>query len=206
MKIYFVRHGESETNVLNILYNREDGYGLTDKGTRQVKELAAELSGVNFEKVYASPLLRAKQTAEILADGHGTEIEVTDALREFDVGFLDGTGTDETFEKERELVDEWLLRKNWDARIEGGESYNELKGRFLRLFENVKTKEYENVLLVGHGGIIQCMTPFVCENIGFETCREILLKNARYVLMETDGEKTKCLQYGDWKGDSKKKT
>lgn len=202
MRIYFVRHGESEANVLNILYNRGAKCGLTDKGTRQVEELAAELSGVNFEKIYASPLLRAKQTAEILADGRRSEIETTGALREFDVGILDGTGSGETFEKEQELVDEWLLKKNWDAKIEGGESYNELKDRFSELFDSVKIKGYENVLLVGHGGIIQCMTPFVCENIGFETCHGTLLKNAQYVLMETDGEKTKCLKYGEWKGDS----
>ncbi|HAK41638.1 MAG TPA: hypothetical protein DCM59_01470, partial [Clostridium sp.] len=64
---------------------------------------------IEIHKIYSSPLLRAKETARIIADKWNLDFEITGALREFDVGILEETGDESTFEKEREIVDQWLI-------------------------------------------------------------------------------------------------
>lgn len=86
MKFYFVRHGESEANILHEMSNRGWKHGLTEKGREQAAALAHNLLPIKARKIFPSPLMRAVQTAEILAEALGLEMEVTDALCEFDCG------------------------------------------------------------------------------------------------------------------------
>jgi len=197
MKVWLVRHGESESNLLNILYNRGEKYGLTQNGIEQVNKLLLELKDIEIHKIYSSPLLRAKETARIIADKWNLDFEITRALREFDVGILDETGDESTFQKEQEIVDQWLIDKKWDVKFEDGESYNEIKERFLQFFESLKMKADENIVLVSHGGLIQCMVPFICDNLSFAYCYKKLLKNAEYALLEINEDKVKCIKYGE---------
>jgi len=197
MKVWLVRHGESEANLLNILYNRGEKYGLTQKGIEQVNKLLLELKDIEIHKIYSSPLLRAKETATIIADKWNLDFEITGALREFDVGILDETGDESTFQQEQEIVDQWLIDKKWDVKFEDGESYNEIKERFLQFLESLKMKTDENVVLVSHGGLIQCMVPFICDNLSFAYCYKNLLKNAEYALLEINDDKIKCIKYGE---------
>ena len=88
--LYFVRHGESEANVLHVFSNRELVHGLTDTGRAQVQALADQLAGVRFDAFYTSPILRARQSAQIVSDRLGLPFEVTPALAEYDVGILEG--------------------------------------------------------------------------------------------------------------------
>lgn len=71
MNIYLTRHGQDEDNAANILNGHRD-MPLTAKGIEQAEELAAKIQAKNlrFEHVFTSPLIRARQTAEI-NDWHG---------------------------------------------------------------------------------------------------------------------------------------
>lgn len=64
---YFARHGESDANLQRVFANRGDGPPLTSCGRQQASTLAGQLAGDGIQHVYASSLLRARQTAEILA-------------------------------------------------------------------------------------------------------------------------------------------
>lgn len=81
MKLYFARHGESEANLLHEFSNRGLKHGLTEEGRQQAATLAGKLEGISVAKLFSSPLLRAIQTAQILADEPGVPYEITDALR-----------------------------------------------------------------------------------------------------------------------------
>jgi broad specificity phosphatase PhoE len=67
MKITFVRHGESVANLLNKFSNRGLRHGLTERGRTQATALARQLGNLPVSRILSSPLLRAVQTAEILA-------------------------------------------------------------------------------------------------------------------------------------------
>ncbi len=68
MKLYFVRHGESTANLLREFSNGGAKHPLTEKGVEQARTVARALSGLQIEQIYASPVLRAVQTAQILAE------------------------------------------------------------------------------------------------------------------------------------------
>lgn len=65
--IYLVRHAHVH-NPSDILYGRLPGFRLSDVGLEQARKLAAFLSGRNIEAIYSSPLLRARQTATVIAE------------------------------------------------------------------------------------------------------------------------------------------
>lgn len=89
MKIYLVRHGETNWNKSGRIQGNSN-IPLDEKG-RELAAITAEgLKDVPFERVYSSPLIRAYETAEILVHGRGLEI-VTDArIREFSFGIAEG--------------------------------------------------------------------------------------------------------------------
>jgi broad specificity phosphatase PhoE len=87
LKILFVRHGESQANPDRVFANRVGIPGdLTPVGVAQAHALAWSLAPKPVTHIYTSPLARARQTAEILANTLGVPATITDALREYDVG------------------------------------------------------------------------------------------------------------------------
>ena len=88
--IFIVRHGQTEMNVRHVLQGRSN-YPLNETGRAQAREAERRFreAGVRFDRVYASPLIRAYETAAILAGG--TPIETDGRLMEFDGGKYEGT-------------------------------------------------------------------------------------------------------------------
>ena len=69
MKIYFIRHGESEANIAKMYNSRDENiHGLTDNGREQIKRSAHEISNVKFDGFFASNLLRARESADIISE------------------------------------------------------------------------------------------------------------------------------------------
>ena len=73
-RIHLVRHGEVK-NPERILYGRLDGLGLTDRGHQMAQAVADHFSDYPIMRVISSPLLRARQTAEPLANSRGLSID-----------------------------------------------------------------------------------------------------------------------------------
>lgn len=94
--MYFIRHGESKANLRQVFAGQRDNTALTDTGKQQAQDAAAEIqsAGIRFDRIIASPLLRTKQTAEIIAEGIGFPLEritYEPRLTEYDMGDLTGT-------------------------------------------------------------------------------------------------------------------
>ncbi len=115
MRLYFVRHGESEANVLSIISNRGFKHGLTEKGRGQAATLAQNLKGASITRIYASPLKRAVETAKILAEAWGVEYTITPALREFDCGVAEDRGDPESWAIWHGVWDDWHQRQKWES-------------------------------------------------------------------------------------------
>lgn len=169
MKLYFVRHGQSVANQLKIIANRSQDLPLTDLGRQQGDQLAGKLKGISFAAIYASPIPRAGQTAQILAQHLGGQVLITAALREPDMGDLEGFSDAESWKLHQEIYNRWWLDQDDEARINGGESFNDVKGRFLPFIDGLVDKfgsdPEANLLLVGHGGLYVCMLPLLLKNI-----------------------------------------
>ncbi|MBI4674004.1 MAG: histidine phosphatase family protein [Chloroflexi bacterium] len=197
MKLYFVRHGESEANVTNEFSNQDHTkHPLTATGRAQVQALAEKLRAVNFTAIYASPLLRAQQTAQILNAAHGLEIQTTTALSEHNAGNLEGRADPAAWQAYSTLFETWLLKRDLDARMPGGESFNEMRTRFMPFITDVINRYADsdaNILLVAHGGIYHSMLPLLLTNVGYTFGYKHILGNAALIVTEQRAEGLVCL-------------
>lgn len=168
MKFYFVRHGESTANLLREFSNSGTRHPLTERGVEQARALARNLAGVPFEIMYASPILRARQTAQIVAEELHAPVEVTEALREWSVGIYEGTTGPEGWEWHRRVQEDWYFHNRPESRMPGGESFVEVRERFIPFIEGLIQNHKDtnrNILCVAHGGIYTAMLPVLFENI-----------------------------------------
>lgn len=170
-KLYFVRHGESEANLRQEFSNRGTGHGLTAWGRRQVETLAERLQRLDVIGLFASPLLRAVETAEVLSQAFGVPYEVTDALREYDCGILEGKSDQASWKLYNTVLQDWFQHRRWERKIEGGESFLDIRARFVPFVERLlRTHEDHpgDLVLIGHGGVYRCMLPLLLTNVDFD--------------------------------------
>lgn len=157
MKLYFVRHGETEWNVKKKIQGKTD-IPLNENGRNQAKELAKKLVEKKLPavKVYTSPQLRAAETAQMVADALGLKCEVLDDLREMDLGEWEGLNWDIIEAEYGEQYYYWNTHRRY-VRTPGGECYNDVLGRTLNALSYILEKETEDVLVVTHSAILMSL-------------------------------------------------
>jgi broad specificity phosphatase PhoE len=197
MRLYFVRHGESEANLLHEFSNRGRKHGLTSRGREQA--LAGRFRGIPIRKLYSSPLLRATQTAQILSFAFEISYETTEALREYDCGILEGKSDDASWALYDRVFDDWTKDNKWARRIEGGESFLDIEARFKPFIDRL-IKTYRglsvNIVMVGHGGLYRCMLPLILVNVDFEFAVAHPLDNTDYVSADVYDRSAVCVEWG----------
>jgi probable phosphoglycerate mutase len=170
MQLYFVRHGESTANLAHEFANRGFKHPLTEKGVAQANTLAQKLSGLQFEAIYASPVRRAVQTAEILAESLQAPLAVTEALREWSVGIYEGTNDPVGWELHRQVQADWFIHHKPESKMPGGESWLDIEARFVPFIEGLVQEGQgsdHKLLLVAHGGLYLAMLPAILTNVDF---------------------------------------
>jgi len=199
MKLYFVRHGETEANIQHVISNRESLFGLTEKGREQVRALADRLKDIPFAIMYSSPVLRARETSDILYQSLNLPYQVTRALREYDCAILEEKSDQASWELHRQYYEDWSLRPNYLGKPEGGESFVDIQKRFVPFIESLKRNSEDHILLVGHGGLFHLMLPLVLTNIDNDFVNSHGIGHTECVIAELRVEVMVCLQWGDTK-------
>ncbi len=145
MKVYFMRHGESEYNV-NHLINQDPKIkiNLTEKGVEQAKGVAEKLKNEAFDIIFVSEFLRTQQTAEIVNKFHNSNIQIDKMLNEAQVGFEGRPNTEYREAREKSGMDLFHFK------IEGKESWQDVKNRMNDFLNYLKGQDYGNVLVVTH--------------------------------------------------------
>ena len=157
MRLVLVRHGESTGNAEGRAQGHAD-FELSARGRAQAEKLRERFQTEEFAPtaVYSSPLLRAAQTAEILARPWPVGVTHWDDLKEHDVGVISGLTREETEEKYPD-VDFELETARQFAGIEGAEPLADRRARGNRVIDSVLDRHSNEdvVVLVTHGGILQ---------------------------------------------------
>ena len=199
MRLYFVRHGESEANVLHVISNRESPFELTPLGRQQAGALANQLRAIPITTILSSPILRARQTAEILARSLNQSYRVTEALREYDCGILEDKADEESWKLHREIAEDWTLYQNYLRKPEGGECFLDIQNRFIPFVEELtrdEARQDEHILLVGHGGLFQLMLPLILINVDVAFAKSQGLGHTETILAQQEQDGLVCLQWG----------
>jgi probable phosphoglycerate mutase len=199
MKLYFIRHGESEANIQHVISNYGSHYGLTERGKQQVHVLAERLKDLPITTMYSSPVLRAMDTADILYQSLDLPYRVTEALREYNCGVLEGKSDEASWRLHRQYYEAWTLRQDYLSKPEGGESFVDIQNRFLPFIESLKPNEDEDILLVGHGGLFHLMLPLILTNIDNDFVNSHGIGHTECVIAELRADSFVCLQWGDTK-------
>jgi len=168
MRLIFARHGESQANIQMIISNRDLPHGLTAQGRAQAEALADRLDTGTVAAIYASPILRAQETAQILSKRLDLIYRIEDSLREFDCGIAEGRGDADAWQAHNGIVEAWDVRHDYDQRIPDGESFNDLRARFLPLVERLCNEwgaSELDVVCISHGSMLTQMLPLVLLNI-----------------------------------------
>ena len=200
MKLYFVRHGESEANTLRVISNRESSFGLTALGKQQAAILADRLKDIPFTAIFSSPILRARETAEILAQSFHLPYQITEALREYDCGLLEEKSDEESWKLHGEIAEDWTLNHNHLRKPEGGENFLEIKKRFIPFIQSFTQNGLHaeaHILLVSHGGLLQLMLPEIFINIDHAFVRSHGIGHTQCIIAEQKPHGLACLQWGN---------
>ncbi len=81
-----IRHGESESNIRGLISEDIEGFPLTDNGRKQAARTAQELIKVKAQRIFSSPVLRARETASIISHATNIEIAIDHNIRESGLG------------------------------------------------------------------------------------------------------------------------
>jgi broad specificity phosphatase PhoE len=150
--LLLARHGETDWNSERRWQGHAD-QPLNERGREQARVLGAELSSRPIEAIYSSDLLRARETAEIVAAALGLEVRVDPGLREVDVGSWSGLAHGEIEASDPDGFRRWQAGgKGWER----GESYEEMGARVVAaVLELAAAHPGETLLVVTHGGSIR---------------------------------------------------
>ena len=146
--IYFMRHAQSEANLKDILASRQD-FPLTQKGQQEAAVIASEFKDIaQLDRIFCSPLTRAQQTAQPIAEAFGLDVEIDERLTEQDLGVFSGM----TYAELDERPDYMHERsKRWEWIPEGGgESYEMIANRLKPFFQSLESLEGDCSLFVTH--------------------------------------------------------
>lgn len=150
-QICFLRHGESTGNA-NGYHQGQSDFPLSEKGIQQAQQLASlwKAEGLHFNKIISSPLSRARQTAEIIAQTLSMPIEFDPIWMERDAGVLSGLHAEEA-QKRYPRPD---FMSVYDKVGKTGESQWELFLRAGKAVAALIKRETGRYLVVSHGGIL----------------------------------------------------
>lgn len=151
MLLLLIRHGESEADLLDVHEGRAD-FALTERGHRQAQAMAEYVAAnYHIDRIYASTLMRAMQTARHLSDATGVPIRPEHDLMEFNNGLLAGLPHKEAAEKYPRVPN-----LPPDKSVYGQESLVEFRARAEKMLAKIlaEAADSETVAVVTHGGTI----------------------------------------------------
>lgn len=154
MRLYFVRHGETDWNKARRVQGHSDIL-LNEYGKYLARETAVGLADVRFDLAYTSPLMRARETAELILDGKQVPIVVHEKIKELGFGAYEGICiSGEHKAPETEEFNKFFTDTAHYVPAQGAESIEELLGRTREFLEELYQDQElhdKTILVSSHG-------------------------------------------------------
>ena len=183
MRIFLIRHGETEENAKRIVQGKSYGK-LSKRGKEQARKVAARLSKEKIDVIFSSPLERADLTAREIARQHGLEIVYDERLTERNFGNIEGIGRDEYFD----MIEKSGLPKH-KFKPKGGESYEDMQERVRSFYKMLLEKYSEKTAAVVAHGTLNRVFLSVVGHISIDRAHDIQQDNTCVNIIEMkDGE------------------
>ena len=145
INIILIRHGETDWNQLRRIQGANSNTELSQRGKEQAESLALRLKDEKIQAIYSSPLQRALDTARAIAGYHQIEVAIEPALKELDVGELEGIH----IEKVGHRLDQLLTNPDGTLlKMPGGESLAEVQQRAWSTIQRLISQHSDGVIAV----------------------------------------------------------
>lgn len=182
MTIYLTRHGETNYNIEKRYMGSQD-IPLNENGLAQARELARRLKSEPIDIIVASPLMRAKKTAEIVGEELGLPVVIYPEFKERNMGVYEHL-TKEDVKRTYPALFQRKSNKVWDDAPDGGETIEQLEWRVFCGLEKIKENfAGKNILLVGHGLVAKSVDRYF-KKTSFEEMMAFLIGNCEVFLYE----------------------
>lgn len=194
MKIYLVRHGETDWNQAGLLQGQTD-IALNAQGLEQAREAAERLKEVPFEIAFCSPLIRAKRTAETIIGDRKINLTTDERLRELNFGPWEGVD----IRTIKDAASQPFTNLGSYIPPEGAESFAQLYKRSGEFVDQVLLPlegTYETVLVVAHGGVNRSILNPVL-NIPVDDFWRMHMGNCATAILDCTDGKLSMLEYMD---------
>jgi len=175
MKVVFLRHAEGTHNVkgrinqdLKILVH------LTSKGKKQAVEAGKKLEGIDFNVIFSSEFVRARETAEIVNRNQMVQIFPDRRINEAGIGF------------EGEAIEDFRQSSGgnfFNFKLKGKESWQDVKKRVANFLVFLKKEKYESVLVVEHEWVVKIANQIV-NDLTDEEAYAVKIKNCDFLEFE----------------------
>ena len=188
--LYLVRHGETDYNLRRAVQGRRINAPLNETGHAQAARLGARFSDVPLTAVYASPLVRARQTAAAIHAHHPTVPFVLDPdLEEMSWGVLEGApDTDATRAAFEAMYRRWESG-DFEARLDEGESILDVQTRALRAWDRLMREQSGGtVAVVTHGRLIRVLLASVLPEYGLARMHALFHANTSVNHLVVEGD------------------
>jgi len=150
MKLYVIRHGQTDTNASNGMVGRKQIYALTELGEAQARQASAETAQLDYDLVISSPLLRAKVTCGIVNVKNKPVLE-DERIMERDCGEMEGRPK-ESFDYPH------YWNAHYDFDYQGMTPIGEFLKTVWAFLDDLKeTYPDRNVLVVTHNGVCRAI-------------------------------------------------
>ena len=196
LKLYIVRHGETEWNVIK-RFQGQLNTPLTEKGMEKLRKTGKKLENVLFDEVYTSELGRTVASAEIILNENNgyknskLELQKLAELNEVYFGVWQGLTYEEVFLKYPEEGNNYFYNvKNYKAENVEAEKLEDALERFLKGINKIlDSHESGNILVVTHGTVLEMFMNYVANDSIFDIDERTLMGNGDYkVFSYKDGK------------------
>ena len=188
--LYLARHGETEHNRLGMVQGRGVNVSLNREGRRQAEALAERASGMQLHAVYSSTLLRAQETAHIIAHRCGRlPIVYLSDLEEMSWGIYEGQYASPELKEAFAFMQTQWQSGNLEYAVERGESVLDVQTRSMRAMRfMLEEHSGRNILVVTHGRFLKVLIATLLEEYGPRRMEEIKHHNTglNYLIYEDD--------------------
>lgn len=154
MKLLFIRHGETDTNIKQLTHKKGSGEGLNKTGRQQAHKLSDVCRTYHIQTIYASPELRAIETAEIVGNDLGLKPTVLENLSERHWGDWDGLPWSEISSRLQPLS----IEERYKIIPSNGESWEQMEQRLLKAVEMIQSQG-KTAAVVTHAGALRALMP-----------------------------------------------
>ena len=152
--ILLARHGQSDWNAERRWQGHADR-PLTERGQAQARALAERLAEFDLDAIYSSDLSRARDTATVVAESQGLEVQQDPRLREVDVGSWSGLTRDDARAHFPDAYQRW---RNGEQGWTDGETYEDMTERVLdAVWDIARANDGGRILIVSHGGPVRAV-------------------------------------------------